>query len=79
MLKSKYNYGDVMKYNLKEYLYDLKKKEEGLKKSLDIDYYDRDKRTYCFNKLKETRKEIKKVEFKIKMENMKNEKFRKDI
>lgn len=77
MLKSKYNYGDVMKNNLYEELYDLQKKEEDIKINLDIQYFDRKRRTFLFNELDKTKKEIEKIRFKIKMkEKIKNEKSR---
>lgn len=80
MLKSKYNYGDVMKNNLYEELYDLQKKEEDIKINLDIQYFDRKRRTFLFNELDKTKKEIEKIRFKIKMkEKIKNEKSRKTI
>ena len=80
MLKSKYNYGDVMKNNLYEELYDLQKKEEDIKINLDIQYFDRKRRTFLFNELDKTKKEIEKIRFKIKMkEKINNEKSRKTI
>lgn len=80
MLKSKYNYGDVMKNNLYEELYDLQKKEEDIKINLDIQYFDRKRRTFLFNELEKTKKEIEKIRFKIKMkEKINNEKSRETI
>lgn len=80
MLKSKYNYGDVMKNNLYEELYDLQKKEEDIKINLDIQYFDRKRRTFLFNELDKTKKEIEKIRFKIKMkEKINNEKSRETI
>lgn len=67
MLKFNYNYGDVMKNNLYEELYDLQKKEEDIKINLDIQYFDRKRRTFLFNELDKTKKEIEKIRFKIKM------------
>lgn len=80
MLKFNYNYGDVMKNNLYEELYDLQKKEENIKINLDVQYFDRKRRTLLFNELKKTKKEIEKIRFKIKMkEKINNEKSRKAI
>lgn len=80
MLKFNYNYGDVMKNNLYEELYDLQKKEEDIKINLDIQYFDRKRRTFLFNELNKTKKEIEKIRFKIKMkEKINNEKSRKTI
>ena len=77
MLKFNYNYGDVMKNNLYEELYDLQKKEEDIKINLDIQYFDRKRRTFLFNELDKTKKEIEKIRFKIKLkEKINNEKFR---
>lgn len=67
MLQFIYNYGDVMKNNLYEELYDLQKKEEDIKINLDIQYFDRKRRTFLFNELNKTKKEIEKIRFKIKM------------
>lgn len=67
MLKFNYNYGDVMKNNLYEELYDLQKKEEDIKINLDIQYFDRKRRTFLFNELDKTKKEIEKIRFKIKI------------
>ena len=60
MLQFIYNYGDVMKNNLYEELYDLQKKEEDIKINLDIQYFDRKRRTFLFNELNKTKKEIEK-------------------
>lgn len=80
MLKFNYNYGDVMKNNLYEELYDLQKKEEDIKINLDIQYFDRKRRTFLFNELDKTKKEIEKIRFKIKMkEKINNEKSRETI
>lgn len=80
MLKFNYNYGDVMKNNLYEELYDLQKKEEDIKINLDIQYFDRKRRTFLFNELDKTKKEIEKIRFKIKMkEKINNEKSREAI
>lgn len=75
MLKFNYNYGDVMKNNLYEELYDLQKREDEIKINLDIQYFDRKRRTFLFNQLDKTKKEIEKIKFKIKMkEKINNEK-----
>ncbi len=80
MLKFNYNYGDVMKNSLYEELYDLQKKEEDIKINLDIQYFDRKRRTFLFNELDKTKKEIEKIRFKIKMkEKINNEKSREAI
>ena len=42
--------------------------EKALKRVLDITYYDENKRTEMFAKLKECKKNIEKVKFKIRME-----------
>ena len=46
----------------------LNAEEKALKRSLDISYYDSNKRTEMFNKLEECKKNIEKVKFKIRME-----------
>ena len=75
MVKFNYNYGDVMKNNLYEELCDLQKKEDEIKINLDIQYFDRERRTFLFNELKKTKKDIEKIRFKIKLkEKIKNEK-----
>ena len=76
MLQCIYNYGGVMKNNLYEELYDLERKYENLKTNLDIDYFNRRRRTFCFNELKKTRQEIQKVKFKIKIQELSDEKSR---
>lgn len=58
----------VMKNTLLEELVDLESKEKQILRNLDIRYFDKNRRTYFFNELSKTRKEIKKVKFKIKME-----------
>lgn len=42
--------------------------EKALKRGLDISYYDSDKRSEMFKRLKECKQNIEKVKFKIRME-----------
>jgi len=67
MLKLSYKYGDGMKNNLYEELYDLQKREDDLKRNLDIQYIDKERRTYYFNAIQKTKEQIEKIKFKIKM------------
>lgn len=56
-------------------LTNLKNEEKALRRCLDISYYDNEKRTELFKKLKECKINIEKVKFKIRMErklNVKN-------
>ena len=53
----------------------LKAEEKALKRSLDISYYDSNKRSQMFKRLKECKENIEMVKFKIRMErklNVKN-------
>lgn len=63
--------------NIKELLNKLAKlklEEKNLRKCLDIKYYDDEKRAEIFNKIKDCKKEIEKIKFKIKMEEKLNAK-----
>lgn len=51
-----------------------------LKRKLDINYFNKQKRQEIFAEIQETEEKIKKIKFKIELERrIKNEKFRKDI
>lgn len=52
----------------------LKLNEKYIKRALDIKYYDSKKRTELFNELKQCKKEIERIKFKINLERrIKNE------
>lgn len=63
---------------LMDKLTQLELEEKAYKRLLDCFYYDYNKRTYYFNLLKKTQKEISKVKFRLKLikemkkENVKN-------
>lgn len=57
-----------MANKLLEDLTNLKNEEKALRRCLDISYYDNEKRTELFRKLKECKSNIEKVKFKIRME-----------
>jgi hypothetical protein len=57
-----------MANKLLEDLTNLKNEEKALRRCLDISYYDNEKRTELFKKLKECKINIEKVKFKIRME-----------
>ena len=59
----------------------LKLEETCLKRNLDMNYLDEEMRTKIFKRIKENKKEIELVKFKIKLEKemKKNEKFREEI
>ena len=60
--------------NLIDELTKLKVEEKAIRRCLDIKYYDNDKRTEMFAKLKECKNNIEKVKFKIRMERKLNAK-----
>lgn len=51
-----------------EKLSKLKLEEASLKRSLDVKYCNKKTRTFLFNKIKKLKKEIEKVNFKLRME-----------
>lgn len=51
----------------------LREEEKNLKRCLDIKYYDDYKRTEMFDRLKQCKKDIEKVKFKMRMEKKLNE------
>ena len=52
----------------------LKLEETSLKRCLDRAFYDYDKRTELFNRIKEIKKEIEQIKFKLRLEKeMKND------
>ena len=59
----------------------LKLEESCLKRNLDMNYLDLELRTKIFKRIKENKKEIELVKFKIRLEKemKKNEKFREEI
>lgn len=59
----------------------LKLEENCLKRNLDMNYLDLELRTKIFKRIKENKKEIELVKFKIRLEKemKKNEKFREEI
>lgn len=57
---------------LKE-LQKLRLEEKNLKRCLDIKYYDDYKRTEMFDRLKQCKKDIEKVKFKMRMEKKLND------
>ena len=59
----------------------LKLEETCLKRNLDMNYLDEEMRTKIFKRIKENKKEIELVKFKIKLEKemKKNEKFREEV
>lgn len=50
-----------------EKLTQLEAEEKAYKRLLDCSYYDCNKRTYYFNLLKKTQKEIPKVKFRLRI------------
>ena len=46
----------------------LNLKEKNLKRVLDVYFYDPQKRTNAFNELKQVKKDIEKIKFKLKIE-----------
>ena len=50
-----------------ERLTQLEIEEKAYKRLLDCSYYDYDKRTYYFNLLKKTQKEIPKIKFRLRV------------
>jgi len=61
-----------------EKLSNLKLEENNLKRCLDTSYFDYEKRTELFNRIKGIKKEIQQIKFKIRLEKelRKDEKFR---
>lgn len=64
-----------MKNKLIMELSELDTQRKYILRQIDINYYDKEKRNFCFNKLKSIDNEIKKVKFKLKIEKrIKNDK-----
>ena len=61
-----------------EELSKLKLEEASLKRNLDVKYCDKKTRTFLFNRIKEIKKEIEKVNFKLRVERKMNNEERKN-
>lgn len=57
-----------MENKLIKELTELKIKEKAYKRFLDLKYYDNEQRSKFFNELKEIKKDIRKIKFKIRLE-----------
>lgn len=68
MIQLIYKYGGNMENKLIEELTKLRIKEKAYKRFLDLKYYDNEQRSKFFNELKEIKKDIRKIKFKIRLE-----------
>ena len=67
-----------MNNDLIEKISNLELEKKSLIRCLDTSYFDYEKRTELFNRIKEIKKEIQQIKFKIRLEKelKKDEKFR---
>ena len=72
---------DMKNDELIEKLSKLELERNYLKRNLDMNYLDMELRTKIFNRIKQNKKEIELVKFKIRLEKelRKNEKFREEV